>query len=71
MATPVKVGMARVVRTRPFFKGWSAQFTLNVMDNVANKDEVEGWIKDAGLYVGLCDWRPRYGRFKLMDFKVA
>ena len=71
LATPVKVGMARVVRTRPFFKGWSAQFTLNVMDNVANKDEVEGWIKDAGLYVGLCDWRPRYGRFKLVDFKEA
>jgi hypothetical protein len=69
LAIPVKVGMARVVRTRPKFEGWSAQFTLNVMDDVANKDDVESWIRDAGLYVGLCDWRPRYGRFKLVDFK--
>jgi hypothetical protein len=68
LATPVKVGMARVVRTRPFFKKWSAEFALNVMDDVANEDDVRSWIRDAGLYVGLCDWRPRYGRFKVVGF---
>jgi hypothetical protein len=69
LATPVKVGMARVVRTRPFFKNWTAEFVLNVMDDVANEDDVRSWIRDAGLYVGLCDWRPRYGRFKVTGFQ--
>ena len=69
LAVPVKVGMARVVRTRPKFDKWSAKFTLHLMDNVSNASEVEGWLRDAGMLVGLCDWRPRYGRFKLVEFK--
>ena len=69
LATPVKVGMARVVRTRPFFKKWSAQFVLHVMDDVASEDDVRSWLHDAGMYVGLCDWRPRYGRVKVVDFQ--
>lgn len=70
LAVPVKVGTARVVRTRPKFDKWSAKFSLQVMDNVANESEVQGWLRDAGLLVGLCDWRPRYGRFRVVEFKV-
>jgi len=69
LAVPVKVGTARIVRTRPKFDTWSATFKLQVMDNVANESDVKDWLRDAGLYVGLCDWRPRYGRFSVKEFK--
>jgi hypothetical protein len=68
LAVPVKVGTARVVRTRPRFDKWSATFRLQMMDNVANENDVRDWVRDAGLYVGLCDWRPRYGRFRVKEF---
>jgi hypothetical protein len=68
LAVPVKVGMARVVRTRPKFDKWSSKFTLQVMDNVANESEVKDWLRDAGMLVGLCDWRPKFGRFKVVAF---
>lgn len=70
LSVPVKVGMARIVRTRPKFDKWSSKFTLQVMDNVANESEVKDWLRDAGMLVGLCDWRPKFGRFKVAEFKA-
>lgn len=69
LAVAVKVGQARIIRTRPKFDKWAVTFRLQVMDDVTNEAEVKDWVGAAGRLVGLCDWRPRYGRFRVMEFK--
>jgi len=59
----VRVGMARVARMRPIFKDWSAIITLNVEDTAVNPSRIDDWLRVAGTQVGLCDWRPQFGRF--------
>lgn len=59
----VKVGMSRVMRTRPIFKEWSAIVDVEFEDSVVNEEQVDRWMQAAGTQVGLCDWRPRCGRF--------
>lgn len=60
----VKVGMARVVRTRPIFESWTATVKINVEESVVNPSRVDDWIVTTGSIVGLGDWRPRYGRYE-------
>jgi hypothetical protein len=60
----VKVAQKKVSRTRPRFpSGWSVTFGVEVMAGGATKAQVQQAIEDAGLYEGMGDWRPRYGRF--------
>jgi len=59
----VKVGMARIMRTRPIFNEWSAVVEVEYEDSIVNQAQVERWVDAAGTQVGLCDWRPRCGRF--------
>ncbi len=59
----VRVGMAKVLRTRPIFRDWSADVVIEHEDSIASKDRIEEWIHTAGAQAGLLEWRPRYGRF--------
>jgi hypothetical protein len=59
----VKVGMSRIMRTRPIFHSWSAIVEVEFEDSVVNEEHVDRWVHAAGTQVGLCDWRPRCGRF--------
>ena len=55
---------ARVVRTRPrFHAGWKLNFTISFDENNIDAQTVCQAIDYAGSYVGLCDFRPRYGKF--------
>lgn len=64
----VRVGQAKIMRTRPIFNDWKLRFTVSVIANQIDGSQLEQWLKDAGMLVGLCDWRPRYGRFALTSF---
>jgi hypothetical protein len=57
------VGGGRVMRCRPLFTKWQATIKFTVDDEVIGLDRVASWMVIAGTQVGLCDWRPRYGRF--------
>jgi hypothetical protein len=59
----VRVKMSRVSRMRPIFKEWSTIITLHMEDTLVNPSQVDKWLNDAGTQVGICDWRPQYGRF--------
>ena len=59
----VKVKGARVMRTRPRFNTWAAEFTVNYLPSVLDKDDVVRAVEVAGQISGACDFRPRYGRF--------
>ena len=59
----VRVQTARVARTRPIFREWSAVVTMQIEDSVVNVSQVDRWMHIAGTQVGLGDWRPQHGRF--------
>ena len=61
----VKVGQARIMRTRPIFRQWACEFTVMYDPSLLNEGEIWDMVRLAGEVVGLCDWRPRFGRFSV------
>lgn len=66
LRTGVCVARARVFRTRPRFPEWRAQISLTVLASVVDPMQVRDMLEIGGAYIGLGDWRPRYGRFRLI-----
>lgn len=62
----VKVGMARVMRTRPIFPQWKAKIELSFDNEQVNIADIERAVRDAGTMVGICDYRPKFGRFEVV-----
>ena len=57
----------RIMRCRPIFHEWAISFTVLASDELLNMNDVMGYIKTAGDCVGICDYRPRYGRFEIVN----
>ncbi len=68
---PVRVGQARVIRTRPVFENWSTTITLTIDDEIVNPSRVDDWMNTAGRIVGLCELRPIMGRFTAERVSIA
>jgi hypothetical protein len=66
----VVVGQAKVMRVRPLFTNWSTTFEVSVLEEMANTSTLETWLRNGGNFVGLGDWRPRYGRYEVKEVKV-
>lgn len=57
---------------RPRIDKWKLSFTVNVLLDEKIPDEVIRDVLDySGLYVGIGAWRPKFGRFKVTEFKEA
>jgi hypothetical protein len=68
--TFVRIGPSRILRTRPEFEeGWTAKFTLIVLDDTIPLTILKDVLEYAGQYVGIGDWRPKYGRFEVTLFR--
>lgn len=61
----VKVGTAKTIRTRPIFNTWECEFNLFLDESKMNEEQIINIVENAGKYVGLGDYRPRYGRFEI------
>jgi hypothetical protein len=59
----VKVGTSKTTRCRPVFREWEFETEIHLDEAKMNEGEIDSIVKNAGLYVGLCDWRPKFGRF--------
>ena len=59
----VKVGTSKLMRTRPIFKEWSAEFTVSYNPEQIDVSEVVRMLEDAGSLIGIGDYRPRFGKF--------
>lgn len=59
----VRVGAARVMRTRPIFRDWQADLEVAFLPHLLNPQDVTSFLEAAGEQVGIGDWRPKYGRF--------
>lgn len=65
----VKIKQSRTMRTRPIFRDWSCKIQVQYDDRQLNEEEVRHIVKVAGEEVGVGDWRPKYGRFKVEQGK--
>jgi hypothetical protein len=63
----VRVGMARVIRSRPIFAGWSLTFDVQWDPGLIQDEAQLLEIADAAGTKGLCDWRPKFGRFEVLN----
>lgn len=60
-----KVGQQKVMRTRPHFAEWSADIAVKFLPTLLNAREIKGFLFAAGEQIGIGDWRPRFGRFRV------
>lgn len=61
----VRVGQSKVMRYRPVFLEWAAELEVAVNPDVIDISEVKKAISDAGALIGVCEYRPRFGRFEV------
>jgi hypothetical protein len=59
----VGVQRSRTIRTRPLFTDWQAELPVEVDPIVFDLDVLAQCWRDAGVYAGIGDMRPVYGRF--------
>ncbi len=59
----VTVGTSKVMRCRPKFTNWSAQFSVQFDPQLIDRKELVDAVNAAGQCKGLGDFRPRFGRF--------
>lgn len=61
----VKVGTAKVMRYRPIFLEWATEVQVAVNTDVMDVREAQKAIEDSGRLIGVCEYRPRFGRFEV------
>ena len=60
----------RIERLRPMLPiGWKLQFVIEVFDDQLLKDALIEILNYGGRFVGIGDFRPRYGRFSVVKFQ--
>jgi hypothetical protein len=62
-----RVGRARLA----FSPGWRIRFSILVQDPQLPAEVVNQVLTEAGQAVGIGDYRPRYGRFKILRFDIS
>lgn len=67
----VGVQRARTVRTRPIFVDWFAALPVECDPTIFDLDTLAAIWRDAGVYAGLGEMRPVYGRFEGTVEEVA
>lgn len=65
----VVINRGRIVKARPKLEKWGLEFIITNIDGRITPAIIEQIIKDMGKYNGLGDFRPRYGRFKVIKFE--
>ena len=65
----VRVNNSGVERLRPILKDWVLEFTIEVHDDQVSLDTVHQVLEHAGRYVGIGDFRPKFGRFSVLRFE--
>lgn len=61
----VRVGQARVMRTRPVFRDWSCEASIFVKTDSISVSHALDALTTGGECVGILEHRPTYGRFRV------
>ena len=67
--TGVRVGQARLLRTRARFDRWAATILVDVDPELVDQEQLLVWLDIGGRRLGVGDWRPeksgQFGRFEV------
>lgn len=66
----VRIGSAGVMRARPRFDKWELEFQIKCTDDRIEFLVLKQVLENAGLYIGVGDYRPRYGLFDITKFEL-
>lgn len=66
----VRIGKARIMRSRPRFDDWALDFQIICKDQRIQPVVIKEILENAGQNVGIGDYRPRYGLFEITKFDV-
>lgn len=61
----VKVSSQQILRTRPIFHDWCFKFSIMIDEQVLDERTMVKIVETAGRYIGMCEKRPRLGRFEM------
>lgn len=64
----VVIQRARIVKALPLFNDWEVSFILICIDERVLPETLKDILEYAGRYYGLGDYRPRYGKFEIVEF---
>lgn len=59
----VKVQQSKILRCRPIFNEWSCEIEVWYEETRIDETDILQIVEYAGRYIGICDYRPKYGRF--------
>lgn len=65
----VVVQRSRCMRCRPIFNQWALEFSVGFNPEIFNREDVIKLLQTAGELIGLCEQRPRYGKFSVSVLK--
>ena len=66
---PAVIQRNRIVKSRPRFNSWELEFTINFKEDRIKKDTLKQILVEAGLAKGIGDYRPKFGRFEVVQFE--
>jgi hypothetical protein len=61
----VNINDSKIIKIRPMLTSWQGTFFLESIDARLTLSVLKTVITFAGAYKGICDWRQKYGRYKL------
>ena len=61
----VRVQRARIMRERPRFDKWALEFQVIITEDQLSGAMLKEILDYAGRYMGIGDYRPKYGRFQV------
>lgn len=65
---PVNIQRNKIVRARPRFDEWGLSFRIDIVDNLIQPKVLQDMLESSGRFIGLCDYRPLFGLFKVDRF---
>jgi hypothetical protein len=67
----VVIQRARIIRCRPRFDQWELAFEIILRDERLQPMIIKEILESGGKYVGIGDYRPRYGLFEVLIFDLV
>lgn len=69
---PVRIQRARVMRERlALRKGWQLSFEILCLDDQLPTEVLQAILTYSGESIGIGDYRPRFGRFRVVQFQES
>lgn len=67
--TRVVIRRSAIAKPRPIIFDWELPFSIKTLDDGCSPETLEAILTKAGQEIGIGDWRPRYGRFEVVEFE--